>query len=316
MHFVRKLLSLIALLSASIAAAHPHEPSDKRIAITFDDTPRHPGAFLSEETRTDMLIGELKEFGVEQAVFFVNPGKISEREGAMARIDAYVAAGHVLANHTANHPRLSQTDTAEYIADIDAAASWLEGREGTRPWFRFPYLDEGRADKEKRDAVREALAARGLLNASPTIDASDWWIDGAISRTVREGMPYRASALPDLFVRVHVEAAEFYHSLALETFERPITHNILLHETDLSALFIGDLIIALREKGWTIVTADEAFADPAYLSTPDVPSAQGTLVELAAWHRGIGSQRWYPGNDTRLLERQFNEQVLGLEGNE
>jgi hypothetical protein len=115
-----------------------------------------------------------------------------------------------------------------------------------------------------------------------------------------------------LFVQAHVEAAEFYHGLALKAFNKPIVHNILLHETDLSALFIADLIAALRDAGWTIVTADEAFADPAYKLAPEVPSAQGTLTELVAWHQGIGSQRWYPGNDTALLEQRFKEQVLGL----
>ncbi len=305
-----------AMLICMPATAQPHEPADKRIAITFDDTPRHPGAFFSEDERTRRLISALQDADVEQAVFFVNPGKIPEREGAVARMEAYVEAGHVLANHTANHPRLSQTDTSEFIADLNAAARWLEGREGTRPWFRFPYLDEGRSDSSKRDAVRAALGQRDLLNASPTVDASDWWIDGELNRAERDGADYDLAAARDLFVRVHVESAEFYHGLALEAFDRPIVHNILLHETDLSALFIRDLIAGLREAGWTIVTADEAFADPAYRIAPDVPSAQGTLTELAAWHQGIESQRWYPGNDTRLLEGQFKEQVLGLEGDE
>ncbi|MEL7189050.1 MAG: polysaccharide deacetylase family protein [Pseudomonadota bacterium] len=283
----------------------------KRIAFTFDDTPRHAGAFFTEDERTRLMIKALRDGGARQGAFFINPGKIPERPGAEARIAAYIEAGHVIANHTFSHPRLSRTETGEYIADIDQASQWLSGREGTRAWFRYPYLDEGRNDKSKRDAVRDALKARGLINASPTVDASDWWIDSALGKAEREGKAYDQAAAGRVFVEVHVEAAEFYNALALETYDRPIVHNILLHETDLSALFLGDLIAALKEAGWTIVTADEAFADPVYKGAPDVPSAQGTLVELAAWHKGIGSQRWYPGNDTKLLEKRFNEQVLG-----
>lgn len=308
---LRAFLSIAALLCASLALAGEEQAADKRIAITFDDAPRHQGAFFSQDERTQILIDALREAGVEQAAFFVNPGKLQEYEGAEARLEAYVAAGHVIANHTATHPRLSQTETQDFIADLDAAQIWLADRPGLRDWFRFPYLDEGRADKEKRDALRAALAQRSLINASPTVDASDWWIDSALNRAEREGADYDKGAAGKLFVQSHVESAEFYHKLALETFERPIAHNILLHETDLSAMFIADLIEALRDAGWTIVTADEAFADPAYLGTPEVPSAQGTLVELAAWHKGIGSQRWYPGNDTKLLEQRFNSEVLG-----
>ena len=38
----------------------------------------------------------------------------------------------------------------------------------SRSWFRFPYLDEGAGDKEKRDAVRAGLAERGLVNGYVT----------------------------------------------------------------------------------------------------------------------------------------------------
>lgn len=309
---------LALLFSACATPSEPPKPdlskpnpSLKQIAITFDDTPRHPGAFFTEDERTRLLIEELRKAGVEQAAFFINPGKIPERPGAEARIAAYIEAGHVIANHTFSHPRLSRTETGAYIADIDQSAKWLAGRKGTRGWFCYPYLDEGRNDKTKRDAVRDALKARGLINASPTVDASDWWIDSALNKAERGGKAYDPVAAGRLFVTAHVEAAEFYNGLALVTYDRPIAHNILLHETDLSALSLGDLIAALKEAGWTIVTADEAFADPVYKGAPDVPSAQGTLVELAAWHKGIASQRWYPGNDTRLLEERFNEQVLG-----
>jgi peptidoglycan/xylan/chitin deacetylase (PgdA/CDA1 family) len=308
---------LLSLFAGALALTSPESVEEttptKRIALTFDDVPRGKGGFFTSDERTRLLIDALRKAEAPQAVFFVNPGRIAKRPGAEDRITAYIAAGHVIANHTSTHPRLSQTETRDYIADIELAADWLEGREGTRPWFRYPFLDEGRSDKIKRDAVRETLLTRGLLNASPTVDASDWWLEAALGRAEREGRAYSLDAARALFVDTHVEAAEFYHTLALETFEQPIAHNMLLHETDLSALFIGDLISALRAKGWTLISADEAFADPAYLSAPDVPSAQGTLVELAAWYEGIGSQRWYPGNDTHALEQRFRREVLGEE---
>ena len=157
--------AMLVVLAACTHAGDvaPQPATGKRIALTFDDAPRGPGAFLSEDERTSMLIANLSEAGVDQAAFFVNPGHIESADDAR-RISAYVKAGHVLANHTATHPHLSQTDVEAYVADIDAAAEWLNGQEGNRPWFRYPYLDEGRADKAKRDAIREALAERGLVN--------------------------------------------------------------------------------------------------------------------------------------------------------
>ena len=140
--------------------------AQKMIALSFDDAPRGRGAFFTPDERTQHIIAELKKTKAPQAVFFVNPGAIGHGDGigGEQRIAAYVAAGHVIANHSNSHPRLSTTETVTYLADIDAAEVWLKGRPGYRPWFRFPFLDEGGKDKAKRDAMREGLAARGLRN--------------------------------------------------------------------------------------------------------------------------------------------------------
>ncbi len=304
---------LFAALALTLSA--PLTAQEKRIAITFDDSPRHAGALYSEDERAIRLIAALSEAEVEQAAFFVNPGRLDERPGGETRIAAYVAAGHVIANHTDTHPRLRETETSAYVADIDSAASWLDGRKGYRPWFRFPFLDEGGADKAKRDAIRAALKERGLTNGYVTVDASDWFYDGALSTATREGMPVDIPALKALFVESHIEAARFYDSLARKTLGRSPAHVLLLHESDLVALTLADLVAALREDGWTIITADKAYEDPfsAFAATYDTRSAQGTLTEQVAWERGLPAPRWYARNDTRVAKAEFDRRVLGVE---
>ncbi|MCP5383133.1 MAG: polysaccharide deacetylase family protein [Altererythrobacter sp.] len=304
---------LTACAAASEDVAVRPAVDGKRIALTFDDVPRAPGAFLTEDTRTERLIAALDASDVEQAAFFLNPGHIENRPGAEARIAAYVAAGHVIANHSNTHPRLSKTDADIYLADIDAAESWLKTRSGHRPWFRFPYLDEGQRDKVKRDAVREGLHARGLSNGYVTVEASDWWIEQAAIDAQRDGHKIDRSALRDLYVESHVEAANFYDELAFKVLGRHPAHVMLLHETDIAAFYIADLVAALRADGWEIITADEAYADPIGQLRPDVPSAQGTLTEAIAWERGLPAPRWYERNDTRVYSRLFRERVLHLE---
>ena len=169
---------LLALLLACIPAGGA-AAQEKRVALTFDDVPRQRGAFLDPGERTAKLIAGLKEAGVEQAAFFVTPGNLTKPDGAdgEAHIDAYVAAGHVIANHSFAHSHLRTSTARDYLADMDRSQAWLAGRAGTRPWFRFPYLDEGGRDKAKRDAVREGLAVRGLRNGYVTADGSDWHLE-------------------------------------------------------------------------------------------------------------------------------------------
>src|SRR5688572_2151619 len=205
-----QLLRFLLLAMVFLACAGPAS-AQKRIALTFDDVPRGPGTFMTTQERTDRLIAALRQAGVSQAAFFVNPGHLEQewgRDGA-AHIDAYVAAGHVIANHSYSHGWLRSTDTATYVADIDRATAWLQGRAGYRPWYRFPYLDEGGEDVAKRDAVRAALAARHISNGYVTVDSYDWYLDVLIGRAAQEGREIDMEALRILYIEMLVETAEF-----------------------------------------------------------------------------------------------------------
>lgn len=304
------VLLFLALLSACTTTAFA--PPEKRIALTFDDVPRGRGAFMTPDERTTGLIAALRRAGVRQAAFFVTPGNLEkpDGQGGEKRTAAYAAAGHVLANHSFSHRALTAIPAADYLADIDRAEAWLKGRRGRRAWFRHPYLNEGRTDKAKRDAVRAGLKARGLRNGYVTVDASDWNIEALTARAVQAGKTIDMAALRDLYVESHVEAAEFNDDLARRTIGRSPAHVMLLHETDIAALFIPDLVAALRAKGWTVVTADAAFADPVRDAMPDVPSAQGTLTEAMAREKGLPAPRWYDRASPRVADPVFNQRVL------
>src|SRR5690606_9821219 len=162
-------------------------------------------------------------------------------QGGEARIDAYVAAGHVIANHSYSHEWLWNGDPAAYIADLDRAETWLAGRPGKRPWYRFPYLDEGR-DATRRDMLRAALKERGLMNGYVTVDNFDWARDNLATQALAEGRKIDRAALGRLFVETIVSTANFNDAIARETLGRSPIHVLLLHETDLNALFVADMV--------------------------------------------------------------------------
>jgi peptidoglycan/xylan/chitin deacetylase (PgdA/CDA1 family) len=298
-----------ALIALVLLALAPAAAAQKRIALTFDDAPRGVGAFFTKEERSKRLVAALRKARVEQAAFFVNPGKV-QAPGDEAVVDRYVRAGHVIADHSFSHPHLNQLTVADYLADVDKAEAWLKPRPGRRPWFRYPFLDEGGRDKAKRDAVREGLAARGLTNGYVTAEGSDWNIEKLTVDAKRAGKKIDMTALRDLYVETHVQAADFADALMRRAIGRSPPHVMLLHETDIAALYIADLVKALRADGWEIVTADTAYADPLKTAAPDVPSANGTLTELLAWEKGLPAPRWYERNNITLADRLFAERVL------
>ncbi|NRD90872.1 polysaccharide deacetylase [Sphingopyxis sp. BSNA05] len=305
--FLPSLLLAIALFafwrpdhgaSEVMALPAPVAMYDKRIAFSFDDAPRGKGAFLEPDERPKLLIEALKTAGIDQAAFFINSGRITANDNDAADIEAYAAAGHVLANHTARHSKLSSVSVETFLADIDAAEVWLKGKPNYRPWFRFPFLDEGRKNRAKRDAVRTGLKKRGLMNGYVTVDASDWYLEDMAISAARAGKIMDWNALRDLFVESYTQSANFADDLARRTLGRAPVQMILLHETDLSAMFVDDLAAALKADGWTIVTADEAYRDPIAFMEPDVDFADGTRTQMLAAERNIGN-RWYERNDQK-----------------
>lgn len=304
------LLALLALVATPALA-------QKRIAFSFDDVPRRPGGFMTVEQRTTRLLAALRRSGIRQAAFFLNPGHLQDPYGAggEARIARYVRAGHVIANHSFSHPALSRVGADAYLADIDRAAAWFHGRRGTRPWFRYPFLDEGTwsrvPDLAVRDAVRAGLASRGLLNGYVTVDSYDWYLDDLAGQARRAGRTLDMNALRDLYVRIVVETAEWQDRVARETLHRQPIHVMLMHETDLEALFLADAVRALRARGWRIATMDEAYRDPIARVAPETRFLGAGRVSAIAAAAGRAPRDLAPPlNEEAEILRLFNAQVL------
>jgi peptidoglycan-N-acetylglucosamine deacetylase len=305
--FARLLFLLLLPLAA--CAAVPAAPPTKRIALTFDDAPMRDGPLLDGPERTTRLIAALKEAGVKQAAFFVVAGNI-RTPADEARIRTYAAAGHVLGNHSNSHGWLRRVGAEAYLADIDEARVKLAGFANVRPWFRYPFLDEGK-DVATRDAVRAGLKERGLFNGYVTIDTWDWALVDLVRQAKAAGQEVDLDALRDLYLEVMLSAVETYDSLATESLSRSPAHVLLAHENDVSALYIADLVRALRARGWRIISPDEAYADPIAAAVPDtLHNGNGRAAALAAV-KGVDTARLADRyHDEALLKRLFEERVI------
>ena len=174
----------------------------------------------------------------------------------------------------------------------------------------FPRLDEGRKDTVKRDAVRAGLQRQGLRNAYVTADGWDWYLESRTIAAARAGQPMDLAALRKLYIETHVQSANFSDRLAKRILGRRPVQMLLLHETDLAAMYADDLADALRADGWEIVSADVAYADPMAKMVPNPEFADGTLLEMLAWEKKLSGGRWFPRNNVPVATKLFATRVL------
>lgn len=277
-----------------ISACSPAEPEtkietvvgSKRIALSYDDAPRGDSTLSTGVARTEAIIAQLEDANAGPAVFFITTKGLKNPEGR-ARVAAYAEAGHLIANHSDTHMWASRTNTETYIEDIDAAESKLTGYANRRAWYRFPYLDEGgrgetNSDLVKRDALRAALAERGLQNGYVTVDTYDWHLDQLWNQAVKSGAHVDMQALLKVYVDMVIESAAHYDRLGQEVLGRRPAQIVLLHENDLAARFTGDVVRGLRAEGWTIISPDEAYEDLIADVQPATPVAgSGQIAAMA-----------------------------------
>jgi peptidoglycan-N-acetylglucosamine deacetylase len=269
---MRKISTLLFCLLATAGWA-------QEIALTFDDAPTSNGPIYSGQVRTDKIIQHLKNKGVEHVAFFVITGNIDDR--GSARLSKYSDAGHFIANHTHSHRRMDAMGLTQYIRDIEKADERLRSHPGFKPWFRFPFLDEGRTDP-KRDSLRTLLNNLQLVNGYVTVDNYDWYINNLLRDAVLQKMNVDTVALRNMYIDHIWQSIAFYDEISKRVLGRSAKHVLLLHENDLAAMFLDDLIDHIRSRGWKIISPDDAYQDPIAHQIPNVLfNGQGRIAAIA-----------------------------------
>jgi peptidoglycan-N-acetylglucosamine deacetylase len=269
---VKTVCVLLFLFSATALDA-------QEIALTFDDAPTSDGPLYTGMQRAEKIISHLRNKKVDNVAFFVITRNIQAND--KGRLKKYTTAGHFLANHTHTHEPIQRLGTANYIKNIQTADKILSKMKGFKPWFRFPFLDEGKTETA-RDSIRQALKSLGLVNGYVTVDNYDWYINNMLKDAVSKLQKIDTAALRQLYIDHIWKSIEFYDAVSKRTLERSAKHVLLLHENDLAALFLSDLIDFIRSKGWKIVSPEEAYKDEIAARVPNVLfNGQGRIAAIA-----------------------------------
>jgi peptidoglycan-N-acetylglucosamine deacetylase len=282
--------------------------SAQEIAITFDDAPTGNGPLFSGIERSEKILGHLKKHDVDEAAFFVVTRAIDQ--SGKDRLMAYTRAGHLLANHTHTHEWIRDMGTEKYIDGIRKADSTLRLLPGYFPYFRFPFLDEGKS-RPTRDSIRQALRAMNVNHGYVTIDNYDWYINHLLKQAITDNKKANMEKLKALYIDHIWSSIRFYDNIAKKHLGRSPRHVLLLHENDMAASFLGDLISHIKKQGWKIIPVSEAYKDPIASTIPDVLfNGQGRVASIAN-SKGVPPRELVQESEDELfLETQVKEKEI------
>ncbi len=303
MSLTRRFALAITLIAATAATAG-------EIALTFDDAPLPDSQYYDGYKRTKVMLRKLEQLNIDQVAFFTTTKHIVD-ETAERRLRLIGEAGHLLGNHTHSHQRIHRLGADAYIDDIRLAHKQIEKLPGFRPWFRYPFLDEG-GDRETRDKIRNALTEMGYTDAYVTVDNYEWYLNQKFQQALMKGQQYDMRALRRAYVDLLWNSVLFYDELAKKVLGRSPKHVLLLHDNDLTAICIQDLVRRIRSEGWTIISPTEAYADPLAQLAPDaVGSSQGRISAIARDRRYNGALK-HESEDRSWIDRYLKKNRVFL----
>jgi len=289
-------IALLALTLGVVAAVppapvpQPRPAAARTMAVTIDDLPyvhRADTGFLAAAQRdTATILAALKAHHAP-AIGFVNEDKLdaptpAEREARIALLRSWLAGGYTLGNHTYSHRGIDDVSAEAFVEEIDKGERVTRGLAGPLHWFRHPMTHTGDT-LEKRDAVAEALAARGYRIAPHTIENADFVFDLAYAGADAD----TRARLREAYVAHTLAATAFAEEKAAELFGRDdVPQVLLIHANLIQAEMLGTLLDRFNGRGYRFITLDAAVADRAY-ATPDVYVGRFGPTWLFRWSRTL-----------------------------
>jgi (4-O-methyl)-D-glucuronate---lignin esterase len=270
------------------------EPTPK-VALTFDDLPVH-GALPQGLSRSDVARSILAALAAHKAPAtygFVNAKALETAPETSEVLRLWRAAGHPLGNHTYSHMDLNTNAPEAFEADLVANEGALRGQmtdEGWR-WLRYPYLREGDT-LEKRRAVRRFLDERKYRVAQVTLNFDDYAFNDPYARCLAKNDTTSIDWLKESYLRRATQSLDAGQETARRLYGRDIPHVMLLHIGGFETVMLAKLLELLDQRGFQLVTLDQAERDPAYADDPDRAFPSGaTLLDQVSAVKGVPPAR-------------------------
>ncbi len=223
-------------------------PFNRRIALTFDDGP--------SLTNTAEVV-EILERHNATGTFFIN-GKAVRSEEHWQLLRDMVAAGHIVGNHTQNHPNSVTLSSSRFRQEVQSTHDIVSQLDQTASFFRFPF---GSSNCTTAGIVEEF----GYHITGWHIDTADWCFGSGTG-----GVGY---CDPRTFRHVPDRYRSDYVGFTLHQARNRGGGILLMHDVHSFTVNQLDAVLtALEEDGFEFVSLDDISVFP--LLNGEVPEPE------------------------------------------
>jgi peptidoglycan-N-acetylglucosamine deacetylase len=254
-------LLVLFLIAGSLA----QNPSEKQIALTFNDLPgKEPLGFWKPREINIAILRALEKEGIKAAGFLVGE-RIDADTSTFIILEDWVSRGHFLGNQTYGNVDLNQLSAEDFLHHLVDGQKHLWSVSKRIPfdfrYLRFPFQHEGNTVSKKRE-VRRALRQNDYKVVPVSVRTTDHLFNGPYLESFQD--PEKVAELKELYLNHIEQSLNYAEGQSDKVFGRNIAHILELHCGVATSHFLEDLIVRLKARGYSFVSVQQALSDPAY----------------------------------------------------
>ncbi len=235
-----------------------------QICITFDDLP--VSISFNEFDRDSInkqILHVLKKYKVKAAGFVVG----SRLKESYDIIGKWLNGGHRMGNQTFSNLDYNSHEINSFLEDVVQGSDILEpmlSGFGQKPrFFRFPYLHYGDNEEKKRRAA--AFFKKYEIKVVPaTVVVEDYLYNLQLEKTKGKLDSTKYNSLLNEYVNHVLDEIENSELLSYQVLGRNCRHILMLRANQLNAIFLDELLQAIKDSGYEFISLDKALRDKLY----------------------------------------------------
>ncbi len=238
------------------------------VAITIDDIP-NTGKCQKDFFKSNLL-NKLDSLNIPVTIF-ITEGLIYKGDSIVKNFElmknwmnrSYTTIGY----HSSKHSRYSEVGLDSFKIDVErgehVVRQLAQTYGKTIDYFRLPFNDLGK-DSLQHINIETYLSSKKYKIAPFTVESADWMFNYIYEYYLEKNDPVNAKEIADNYIVKTIEYFDFFDSLVLKIYGRPINQIYLCHDSRLNADYLPVLINELRKRKYKIISFDEALQDNVY----------------------------------------------------